>query len=204
MFENTPGDSADKGAMASRFARLRRIARDERGFTLPELLTSIAIFGFLMAGLLGLLDAGAKHAPREQERAHVIHDTEVGLGRMVRELRQAYAFEGGGPNFIRVDVRRRGTNTNLLVEYDCGNANPGKCVRRATTAGGALPASGETIIPMVLNSSTGNAVFVYSDPVRPLYVTVRIEAPASGERPKSGHTHTVVYEDGFHIRNLSN
>lgn len=192
--------------MRRRLASLRRIVRDERGFTLPELLVSITIFGFLLAGLLGLLTAGASHAPRDQERAHVIRDTQVGLGRMVRELRQAYKVEGTGSNYIRVNVRRQSTNTNVLVEYACGTPTPGGCVRRETAVGGTLPAQGQTVIPRVLNSATtgANAVFNYSDPVSPRYVTVRIEAPAAGERTQSGHSHKVVYENGFYIRNLSN
>lgn len=193
--------------MRIRLNRLRRrIAREEGGFTLPELLTSIAIFAFLLVALLGVLDAGARHAPRDQERALAIRDTQVGVARMVRELRQAYRLEGWGSNFIRFDVRRLSTNTNLLVEYDCGNANPGKCVRRQAAVGGTLPAQGPAVIPRILNSASSgaNAVFNYSDPVRPRYVTVRIEAPASGELKRSGHTHRIVYEDGFYVRNLSN
>lgn len=192
--------------MRRRLASLRHIARDERGFTLPELLTSIAIMGFLLAGLLGFLTAGVKHVPRDQERALAIRETQVGLMGMVREARQAYKLEGWSSNYIRFDVRRRSTNTNYLVEYDCGNVTPGTCVRRQTTVGGTLPAQGQTVIPRVLNSSTigANAVFNYSDPVNPLYVTVRIEAPAAGQLKTSGFKHKVVYEDGFYVRNLNN
>jgi prepilin-type N-terminal cleavage/methylation domain-containing protein len=195
-------------SMARLFASLRRVAQDERGFTLPELLTSILIFGFLMAGMLGLLSSGARHAPREQERSLAITEAQVGLGKMVRELRQAYKIESAGNNWIQADVRRLSTNTNILVEYDCGNAVTGKCVRRQTTIGGTLPAQGVTVIPRILNSATtgANAVFTYSDPIYPLslYVTVRLEVPSAGQLQRTGHSHKIVYEDGFYLRNLNN
>ena len=175
-----------------------------------EVAIAMSIFTFVLAGTLGLLDVSAKQAPTGNERSHAIRESQVGLRRMVGELRQAYSMVGAGENFVQFLVRLRapgGTHVNRYVEYDCGNANPGKCVRRQTTPGNVLPSQGETVVPRVLNDQTtgAGAVFTYSGDdtsgLNPFYITVRLEVPAKGERA-TGHSHKIVLEDGVYARNL--
>ena len=186
----------------------RRIADDESGMSLPEVLITIVVFSFVLVGILGLLDTSAKVAPRDQERSMAMREIQSSLDRMVRELRQAYRVVGTSPSSMRILVRRRqsdGTHVNRLVEYDCGLTVADKCIRREAPPGELLPATGEVAVDRLLNG--GNAarpVFSFdqnADSITPTYVAVRVEVPARGERAKS-YEHSVVLEDGFYARNM--
>ncbi len=186
---------------------------------LAEVLVSTAVFAVVLVGTLALLDVGAKIAPQDQEERHAIREAQGGLERMVGELRQAYRVVGTSPSSMRVLVRIKkddpGTtavesHVNRTVEYDCGVAVTGRCVRREAPVGQVLPSSGEVVIDRVLNSehdatdSSDRPVFSFeqaSDEVTPTYVKVRIVVPASGERT-IGAEHDIVLEDGFFSRNL--
>jgi type II secretory pathway pseudopilin PulG len=192
----------------------------ERGTTVIELLTTIALLGFVMSAVLGLLESGIKAAPREQERAHAIREAQAGLYRMVRELRQAYAVRSSTPHSLEVLVRipkddpstpAVETHVNRHVRYSCGDDAPSKCIRYETAVGQPLPATGETVVARVLNwgqSTSDPAVFEFEDSqgpnsLSPTYVKVRIEVPAGGEsKSNSGYGNKVVLEDGFFARNL--
>jgi prepilin-type N-terminal cleavage/methylation domain-containing protein len=207
--------------MARRFlGSLRaRLAQEERGMTLPEVLVSIVIFSVVLLAILGLNDTATKIVPKDTERGLAIREAQSGLDRMVRELRQAYRVVGTSPSSMQVQVRLKRddpstptveTHVSRTVEYDCGVGQSGRCMRREAPIGQALPAGGEMVIDRILNSDYDLAdpndrpVFGYDEspnPIQPTYVTVRIEVPAKGERAQ-GHKHTIVLEDGFHLRNL--
>jgi len=201
---------------------IKRSLADERGLTLVELLVTILLLGMVLTAVLAVLDTSARVAPRDAERANAIGEAQAGLDRMVRELRQAYRIVGWTPSSVqfRVNVLRDSAGTatpeyaNLTVEYACGG-DPGRCLRREAPAGQPLPATGTVAIDRVLNGgsqSPARSVFDFDQtPDRsegaatgalPTYVTVRIEVPASGERGAGGHQHTVVLDDGFHVRNV--
>jgi hypothetical protein len=199
----------------SRLKRLRaRLLREESGMTLYEVLVSIFIFGFVLSGILGLLDASAKLAPREQERAHAIRDVQVSLDGMVRELRQSYKVEAVTSHSIRVLVRVRRDDPSTVnveehsdrrVQYDCGEAYTDRCTRYEARIGEPDFGAGVTVIERVLNADPALNRPVFDteafNPVGATYIKVRIEVPAKGAR-KEGHRHSIVLEDGFHARNL--
>lgn len=189
-----------------------RVGREQGGFALAELLVAMLCFMFVMTAVLSLLESSSRVVPRDQERSLSIREAQSGLGRMVRELRQAYEIVGTSPSSMRVKVRLRKddpatatveTHSNWLVEYDCGVGVSGKCVRKEARPGQVPPASGPTVIQRVSNPAD-KPVFSFetdTDSVNPVYVKVRVEVPASGER-KSGYSHKVVLEDGFFARNM--
>ena len=187
----------------------RRIAHDQSGMALAEVLTTVVIFGFVLSGILGLLDTSGKIAPKAQERSLAIREVQSSLAGMVRELRQAYRVLGTTPSSMRILVRRRksdGTHVNRLVEYDCGLTVPEQCIRREAEPGAPLPTTGRVAIDRLLNGGSAvRPVFSFdqsADPINPVYVAVRVEVPARGERSK-GHEHSVVLEDGFYARNMN-
>jgi prepilin-type N-terminal cleavage/methylation domain-containing protein len=62
---------------------------NERGYTLAELLTAIAVMGLLLAGLLLTLQQGQTAYQYGARRAEVQQNARVALDRMLRELRSA-------------------------------------------------------------------------------------------------------------------
>ena len=189
-----------------------RVRREQGGFALTELLVSMLSFAFILTAILALLETSARVAPSDQERSLSIREAQEGLSRMVRELRQAYEVVGTSPSSMRVKVRLRKddpatpeveTHSNWLLEYDCGVGVSGKCVRKEARPGQVPPSTGPTVVERVSNPAD-KPVFSFetdTDSVNPVYVKVRVEVPASGERSQ-GHSHKVVLEDGFFARNM--
>ncbi|HKB25461.1 MAG TPA: prepilin-type N-terminal cleavage/methylation domain-containing protein [Methylomirabilota bacterium] len=62
---------------------------DQRGYTLAELLTAMAVLGLLLAGLLLTLQEGQTAYQYSAGRAEVQQNARVALDRMLRELRTA-------------------------------------------------------------------------------------------------------------------
>lgn len=182
---------------------LTRLCRDERGFTLPELLIVSAGLTVILAAILGLADVASKVAPHERERVHAMRDAEQGLANMTRELRRAYA----------IDVQSWKVTASLLkggaavtVVYDC-SASPVNGLRTCdrTQTGGA-GAGSQTAIFRVTNPSS-RPVFAATNrndgggQPWTTYVKARLEVPARGER-SVGANSNVVLEDGVYLRNV--
>lgn len=66
-----------------------RRGRDERGFTLIELMISAAILGLVMAGLLGLLTASRDAYSRGTSTIEAQQNARVALERISKDLREA-------------------------------------------------------------------------------------------------------------------
>jgi prepilin-type N-terminal cleavage/methylation domain-containing protein len=196
---------------------LRRIADEQNGFTLIEQLVSTVVFLLVMSAVLALLESANKVAPRDQERASAITEAQIGLHRMVRELRQAERVDSleSGSITVRVRLPRDNPNTGTVethslwdVRYTCNAETPGKCTRWATLAGGSYPSTGETVIDRIVNWQTSvpasRKVFTLGQgtAIAPQYISVRIEVPAKGERT-AGHAGTVILQDGFAPRNIN-
>jgi hypothetical protein len=186
---------------------LRRHLRGERGVGLIELLMAMSLFIFVVMAAVSVMETGERLGPRDTERANAIREQQVGLERMVGELRQAYQVLGTSPRSMEVlvRVRRNGTHENLHVAYYCNEEAPGTCIRKETTIGQPLPDTGKVVINRVLNwSATTQPVFQFPDDssggISPQYVTVRVEVPSKGTR-SDGYKHTMTLEDGFYARN---
>lgn len=182
------------------------------------------VMGLVTTAILAVLDTSARTVPRDTERATAIGEAQTGLNGMVRELRQAYRIVAWTPRSVqmRVNVLRDDPATsgpdyaNLTVDYTCGGT-PARCVRREAPAGNSLPANGKVVVARVLNAATATpaersvfnfdqspdrSVGVTAASVRPTYVTVRVEVPASGERGAGGYGNKIVLEDGLYVRNV--
>jgi type II secretory pathway component PulJ len=172
---------------------LRRVSGEEHGFTLIELMITATMLAFIVVAILAISDNTTKHAVRDQERAHVIREAQVGLHRMTRELRQAYAINSSSATSMNVQVLVNGTATQ--VAYDCSVVHPtDSSLRRCMRTVG-------TQSVLVVDRVKPGTIFTYDGNSPPRYVQARIAIPAKGERVK-GHEHTVVLDDGFYMRNL--
>jgi prepilin-type N-terminal cleavage/methylation domain-containing protein len=202
--------------MRALFARLRR---REDGYSLIELMAGLAIFTVVIGATLSLLEAGVKAAPKEQERANAIRESQAGVHRMSRELRQATKILSTNSHWVEFEARLQNNDPatsgsepyrDRHILYSCGDQNPGRCVRYETAKGQVLPATGSTVVPRVLNwnvaADSPRRVFTFpdGDAIAPESVNLRIEVPSAGERPAGGgYRHAVTLEDGVTLRNLS-
>jgi prepilin-type N-terminal cleavage/methylation domain-containing protein len=178
-----------------------RLRRQEAGFTLIELMISASILAVVLLAILALLDTSARIAPQDQERAHAIEESQAGLYRMTRELRQAHEVVSGDADTITVRVLPRGATTPITVTWECAAAHPtDSTMRRCTRTTGA--GATEVVIDRVVNG-TARPVFVYdAAPTAARYVRASVIVPARGDRKAAlGHKHEIVLADGFYMRN---
>jgi len=175
--------------------------------TLPEVLVTMIIFVVLMFAILNLLDTTSAIAPKDQERNHAVREAQVGLHRMVRELRQSYALNQSPQTASRMNAQVTVGGVDSHVLYDCNLPSPevsGRyaCRRVVAPASGAVPTNavaGHVVIDRLVSPD----VFTYSpDATAPKYVEAKVRVPASGGR-KSGLAHEITLDDGFFMRNLS-
>ena len=72
-----------------------RFLRDERGFTLTEMMVTIIIFTITLFALYSVFDMTAKIFMLGNNKAEAMENARQGLEKMEREIRQAYAFNRG-------------------------------------------------------------------------------------------------------------
>ena len=167
--------------------------------TLPEVLVGMVTMTFVVAALLGLLDAAARTAPRDEERANAIRSGQAGLHVMTRELRLANKVWTPGKTQIYVNI---GDDKHVL--YDCNIVHPTvptlrQCRRWEAAIGSELPLSqpGQVVVERRLPGD----VFTYQpNLINPTYVKVQIKVPQAGERI-DGYAASLALEDGFYLRN---
>ncbi|HEX2087445.1 MAG TPA: type II secretion system protein [Solirubrobacteraceae bacterium] len=178
---------------------LHRLRRDERGFTMTELLVVSAGLFVILGAILGLMDVANQIAPSDRERVHAVREAQTGLERMTRELRQAHdiAISAAGLT-ATAQVLKNGTA--VTVTYDCSGAPVDglrKCVRTQSSGGVAAL----TVIERVANAANRPVFTATARDNHTTYVRALIEVPSRGERPVGG-TSRVVLDDGFYLRNV--
>jgi type II secretory pathway pseudopilin PulG len=173
--------------------------RSERGMTLPEVLVGMVTMTFVIAALLGLLDAAVSTAPRDEERANSIRAGQSGLHVMTRELRQANKIWTPGKTQIYVNI---GDDKHVL--YDCNIVHPTipslrQCRRWEAAVGQELPVDQPGQV--VVERRVPGDVFTYApNLINPTYVKVQVKVPQAGERT-NGYAANLSLEDGFYLRN---
>jgi Tfp pilus assembly protein PilX len=173
----------------------------EAGYALTELLVVASLLVIVLGAVLTLGETSQRIAPKETERAIVIREAQVGLHRMTRELRQAFASPAPEITASRAEasVPPLVSGVGTRVVYDCNvtsSTNPDykQCVRYVEAANGSL-SGGQVVVDRVLNGAS-----VFSTPSTS-YVRALVEVAARGDL-KDGYDHKVVLDDGFYMRNL--
>ena len=64
-------------------------SKDERGFSLAELLVVCALLGTVMAGVLGLLMIGQQSATATANKVDAQSNVRMGIDRLIEEIREA-------------------------------------------------------------------------------------------------------------------
>jgi prepilin-type N-terminal cleavage/methylation domain-containing protein len=166
---------------------------DERGFTLVELLVGMLVLVVVMLATLQVLDDSTRISQRDNERAAAIQDAQVGLDRMVRELRHATTVAGSA-TVLMATIQRRGVTTANVI-FNCDPANVVAGVRRCTRQVGA--GTPEVLVNRVRGTSP---VFTYTGSP-PKFVRVRLEVAPDGGKV-GGYRESVIYTDGTGFRNV--
>ena len=187
-------------------SRVLRRARDHAGFTLIEQLVAILILGLVVGATLTAFETMLKAAPADQEWGHTVANTQAGIYKMTRELRQAVSLTLVTAYVVSADVVEGGKTVHVLYQCDLES----RCSRKATTAPTAAPARGcpgatqpikEKECPPVVRSVQS---FSLSKPIFTLpatkYVKVEMVVRSAGELTTK-HTHNVTLTDGFYARN---
>ena len=175
-------------------------ARDERGFSLIEVLVVCSILSVILAAILGLSEVASKVAPQERERVHAVRDAEIGLAKMTRELRKAHAIT---IQSFRATAEIMKNGAPVTVTYDCSGA-PVDGLRKCDRQQSGQPTT--TMIGRVANADT-RPVFTAQTRTDEngiawvTYVRTIIETPARGERT-TGANSRIVLDDGFYLRNV--
>jgi Tfp pilus assembly protein PilW len=199
-----------RGSCARRrlVALAARLSAEEDGFTLFELLFAGALMLVILGATMTSLGSVTSAENRDRQRAVAIQDGQVGLARMVHEIRQAYSVLATTPNSIDFLVTLNGQQQRVFYACDVAQAGTSynQCVRLQTTVGGVLPAlsTGAPVVLRVTNGTLANPVFSFTpNAITPQYVDAKVELPASGELSStSGFAHTVVLDSGAYLRNL--
>jgi prepilin-type N-terminal cleavage/methylation domain-containing protein len=112
-------------------ATRRRSGRRGRGFTIPELLLSMALLGALLAAVAAAVHASVTSYTENDKSAAITQTARSVLSRMQREIRTAEAVECPSSSWLRIAPVDDGSGLTL-IEYIY---NGGKLYYRKTTNG---------------------------------------------------------------------
>jgi prepilin-type N-terminal cleavage/methylation domain-containing protein len=172
---------------------------DERGFTVVELLVAMTVLVGVMLATFSVLDDSVRFARSDTERASAIREAQVGIDRMVRELRHTRLVHAAAQQVLDVTVVRRGVDQRVV--FDCGVNVPGsgglrRCTR--TPAGGPTT----TLVDRVRNVGSDSKAFDYTPATGTVrHVTVRLAVAVDGGR-KGGQRRSFILTDGTALRNV--
>lgn len=172
---------------------------DERGFSLIELLVAMTVLATVMLATLAVLDSSSRMARSDTDRASAIQEAQVGLDRMVRELRHARAVNSASPQVLDVMVLQRGVARRVV--FDCSVAHPSttgqrRCTRSADGGAAAV------LVDRVRNIGAVSGAFTYTPATgTPKHVTVRLGVAVDDGRT-GGHFRSLVLTDGTALRNV--
>lgn len=89
-----------------------RVARDERGFTLPEVLVAMVMMLTVMFALYSIFDMSLKVFSYGNDNVEATEGARIGLSKMEREIRAAYPDDKANGNET---LFYTGTDTNTIV-----------------------------------------------------------------------------------------
>ncbi len=162
--------------------------RGASGFSLPDLLVSMAVLGLIMAGVFTLLQAGLGAYNFGTARVEAQQSARIALERMVKELREAgYDPTGAGiAPILTAEPQRvvfqRDLNGNGLIDPTHERATfllrPGETVLRRDAGGGAQPiVEGVRRLELTYYDRAGAGT---TDPARVAAIRIELEVGFAG------------------------
>jgi prepilin-type N-terminal cleavage/methylation domain-containing protein len=108
-----------------------RFLREERGFSLPEMMTTIVIMTVVFLALHSIFDMSLRVISFGNNKVEAVENARLGLEKMEREIRQAYAFDRANGNTLRFETWtpteiRFGNDLDGSMAIECPNAT-GQC-----------------------------------------------------------------------------
>lgn len=101
---------------------MRTLLRDQRGYTVAEMLVTAAVIAFIMAGLLSLLVTGQQSYTTGAGRAEAQQNARLVVERMIRELRTAGHDPLSTATFAAVTALGAGTGFVIRNDWDGSGA----------------------------------------------------------------------------------
>jgi prepilin-type N-terminal cleavage/methylation domain-containing protein len=185
-------------------ARMRRRAfciwRDDRGFTLPELLVATVLSLVVIGAAVTAFTAAIQSQPRVNSETGAIQQARTVMERITRELRQGSTVPSATSSQLSIvtlvhsaSCGGPGSNTAIScrVNYSCA---AGACTRTEAKPDGTLP--GPTV--QVVSGLSSSNVFTYTPPTAtaPAYVNVTLVFAS-----ESGSDDAITLSDGAALRN---
>ena len=172
----------------------------ESGFTLVELLVGASIMLVISFAALGLLEVAQRSEPEVRETNERIQEAQVGMERIVRELRQTSGVVSASPASLTVNTYLSGSSCaggsgtgarSCRVVYSCSSGN---CTRTASEVSGASPGPAVPFATDVIS----NEIFAYTpSATSPTGVTVTVQLRDDGGEDQ------ITLSDGAAFRNVS-
>lgn len=136
-----------------------RVASNEDGFTLTELLVAISILTVISFAAVSFFLTGQRQNTKSIDRAQKVADTRTSLERVVRELRQGTAVVSSSATSLALTtyVHTNCTGATVTstanlcrVTYSCTS---GICTRTVSNSNGTSPGSPIRVIKGLSNST---------------------------------------------------
>ncbi len=179
---------------------MRRLLRDQRGFSLAELLVVTAVLGFVMAAVIAIQQKGHEMYTYGTNRVEAQQNARVALEAMTRELRSAQQMVtlGSASNVTFLD------QNNVQVQYQLSGTDLNRISggTTATLIGGvqALTMTYCAVWNAVSNSCTTAAASASAVTVIRVQLTAKTEDAAS--TGSMGDRKTTV-ESAVRLRNVN-
>lgn len=173
------------------------LRRDERGFTLVELLIATSIGLVVVGAALAMFIGGVRSEPKTATKVAAIQDARVTLDRITRELRQALDVEEASPTELEIVTYVKATSCNGVaggtsipckVTYSCDGD---VCMRTVAQPDGSAPGTPTEVVDGLVSAE----VFDPQPAVDPTYIGVDFVLLSGDDDP-------VSLGDGVALRNL--
>ncbi len=177
----------------------RRLAREEDGFTLVELLVA-SVLGLIVVGAAVMMfTAGIKSEPRAASRSAQIQQARTTMERVTRELRQGSSVPTATTSQLSIltwvkSATCGGASSTTAIQCQVTYTCTGACMRTERNPDG----TGSGPAEQVVSGLSGSPVFSYTpSAAEPAHVGVTLQFPAGGGED------AISLQDGVTLRNAA-
>ena len=144
---------------------MKRLAADESGFTLIEILVALVVFAAISIGFYQVMLSGVRGSETTRSVAEISEEARAGLNRMIRDLREADTIDDASPTSFTIWVDYDGDETRDYTSYEylryTYSSVDGSISLDALDAS-SNPISSATLMENVTKDSANTDIFSYS------------------------------------------